>query len=265
MADEVMELVEQSEEHLADFLRVTGCVAAAAKRVSLEGRANGVDVEGGGKGSTGPSVSTASALQHCGEPVALAPAESGITLSGNLSGVAGGSQASGISAGGSMDAGVGTGSDMLAAEIRTRAFLSRYPKGRQTAAQGYAGVPAVHLWMRLKDPAGFGLPGAIVGTLGLRIGNSREIKLYAGHIGYNVLPAARGNHFSERAVRLLEPLAREYGIRPAIVTCNPDNMPSRRTLERLGAKLVDVVAIPARHPFYLAGERQKCRYVLWGS
>lgn len=152
--------------------------------------------------------------------------------------------------------------EVLAMEVRTRAFLGRSPRGRQTADQGYAGVPACHFWMRLRNPAQLGLPGSIVGALGMRIGHNREIRLYAGHIGYNVLPAARGHRFAERAVRLLLPLAAAYGLKPLIITSNPDNTASRRTLERLGAKLIDVVAIPRMHPFYGVGERQKCRYEL---
>ena len=152
--------------------------------------------------------------------------------------------------------------EILAMEVRTRAFLGRSPRGRQTADQGYAGVPACHFWMRLNHPQRLGLPGRIVGAMGLRIGDNREIRLYAGHVGYNVLPAARGHRFAERAVRLLLPLARAYGLNPLIITSNPDNTPSRRTLERLGAKLIDVVNIPRMHPFYTAGERQKCRYEL---
>lgn len=152
--------------------------------------------------------------------------------------------------------------EVLAMEVRTRAFLGRSPRGRQTADQGYAGVPACHFWMRVREPACMGLPGSIVGALGMRIGHNREIRMYAGHIGYNVLPAARGHRFAERAVRLLLPLAAAYGLKPLIITSNPDNTASRRTLERLGAKLIDVVPIPRMHAFYGVGERQKCRYEL---
>jgi tagatose 1,6-diphosphate aldolase len=46
------------------------------------------------------------------------------------------------------------------------------------------------------------------------------------------------------------------------VTCNPDNAASRRTCERLGAQLVDIVAIPKTHPFRSRGETAKCRYLI---
>jgi len=44
------------------------------------------------------------------------------------------------------------------------------------------------------------------------------------------------------------------------ITCDPDNWASRRTIERLGAELVDEVAVPADDPHYQRGSRTKKRY-----
>jgi tagatose 1,6-diphosphate aldolase len=44
------------------------------------------------------------------------------------------------------------------------------------------------------------------------------------------------------------------------ITCNPDNWASRRTCERLGCQLVDIVELPEHIDMYQDGERQKCRY-----
>ena len=51
---------------------------------------------------------------------------------------------------------------------------------------------------------------------------------FTGHIGYHVYPPARGRHFAERACRMLTPLIRFHQISPVWITCNPDNLPSRR-------------------------------------
>jgi predicted acetyltransferase len=100
----------------------------------------------------------------------------------------------------------------------------------------------------------------IVGSVGLRIGDNENVQQTIGHIGYNVYPFARGHHYAERASRLLLPLARRHGLNPLWITCNPENLASRRTCERLGATLVDVVPVPIDHPLHARGERYKCRY-----
>ena len=104
--------------------------------------------------------------------------------------------------------------------------------------------------------------GVHVGRISLRIGNNDHLRLYAGHIGYAVDRPYRGNHYAERSCRLLLPLARAHGMKELWITSNPDNFPSRRTLERLGAELVEVVEIPPDNPLYRRGERQKCRFRL---
>ncbi|MGN6368394.1 MAG: GNAT family N-acetyltransferase [Phycisphaerae bacterium] len=113
--------------------------------------------------------------------------------------------------------------------------------------------------------AGGGLTGAgvvIAGSVSLRIGHSPNLDFYLGHIGYHVLPPARGRHYAERACRLLLPLARAHEHKVVWITCNPENAASRRTCERLGAKLVETVMVPRDNPLYGQGDRQKCRYRL---
>jgi tagatose 1,6-diphosphate aldolase len=156
-------------------------------------------------------------------------------------------------------------------------FLRAAPAGHQPAhAAAYGSAPVYHFWMRLA-PAGdararvagalpaWGTadpPVRVAGTIGLRIGTTRDLELYYGHVGYNVFPPARGNRYAARACRLVLPVARAHGIKHLWITCNPDNHASRRTCERIGAALIDVVAIPPGHSLYLRGEREKCRYRL---
>jgi RimJ/RimL family protein N-acetyltransferase len=59
---------------------------------------------------------------------------------------------------------------------------------------------------------------------------------------------------------LLLPFARRHGLKTIWITCNPNNWPSRRTCERLGATLVEIVPLPPDNDQYIAGEREKCRY-----
>ena len=140
-------------------------------------------------------------------------------------------------------------------------FLRAAPRGRQGGDPPTARVPAYHFWM-VATPGVGDPPVRIAGGIGLRIGTTPEIELYSGNIGYHVYPPARGRHFAERACRLLLPLARRHGMERLWITCNPDNTASRRTCERLGAALIEIVTIPRDHPFRMRGETAKCRYLV---
>ena len=140
-------------------------------------------------------------------------------------------------------------------------FLKIAPSGRQLGDPAVGRVPSYHFWMLAESPVG-DPPMRLVGGMGVRVGTNAEIELYSGTIGYHVYPAARGRRFAERACRLVLPLLRRHGLERIWITCNPDNLASRRTCERLGARLVDTVTIPIGHPFRSIGETAKCRYLI---
>lgn len=101
-----------------------------------------------------------------------------------------------------------------------------------------------------------------IGRIELRVGNTDTLVLYAGHIGYGIHPRHRGHRYAASACRLLQPLARRHGLTPLWITCNPDNIASRRTCELAGAKLIEIVDLPEESELYRRGDRQKCRYRL---
>jgi tagatose 1,6-diphosphate aldolase len=141
-------------------------------------------------------------------------------------------------------------------------FLAASPLGRQPADPSKGWVPQYNFWMRLHDKLLRRAPLRIAGGISLRIGYSDPIEMYYGHIGYHVYPPARGRHYAERSCRLLLPLCRRHGLQTLWITCNPDNFASRRTCERLGMHLVNIVPVPETDPLYARGEREKCRYRL---
>jgi predicted acetyltransferase len=99
-----------------------------------------------------------------------------------------------------------------------------------------------------------------IGRVNLRIGSGPHIERYAGHVGYSVAPAHRGHRFASRALKLLLPLARGLQINPLWVTCDPENIPSRRACELAGGMLVEIVDVPTTCVIHQSGHPRKCRY-----
>lgn len=150
-------------------------------------------------------------------------------------------------------------------------FLDAVPNGHEQCDPQTGCLAAYRFWMRLGPTPTRGSGGEIelieppiefAGTITLRIGSGENLTRYVGHVGYLVFPPARGRRLAERATRLLLPLAQHHGMRDLWITVNPENAPSRRTAERLGGDLVDIIDLPRHHPLYARGDRQKCRYRL---
>ncbi len=116
-------------------------------------------------------------------------------------------------------------------------------------------VPSYEFEMRSVDGE-----GGRLGRISLRIGDTPRLRLHVGHIGYFVEPECRGRRYAARAVRLVLPLAWRHGLDPVWVTCNPENLASRRSLELAGGVYVETVPVPPDDPLYLQGDLEKCRF-----
>lgn len=117
-------------------------------------------------------------------------------------------------------------------------------------------VPAFHFRMVRTDTR------QEAGYINLRLISSDLLLRYVGHIGYGVDELHRGRHFAARSLRLLLPFARVLALEAIWITCNPDNLASRRTCELAGAELVDIIDVPLNTETFRAGAKQKCRYLL---
>lgn len=105
--------------------------------------------------------------------------------------------------------------------------------------------------------------GKQIGQINLRIGSTPHVELYAGHIGYGVHSEHRGHHYAARSVKLLLPLARRQALDPIWITCDPENLASRRSLEIAGAEFVEIVDVPSDCGIRkYGGKLRKCRYRL---
>lgn len=113
-------------------------------------------------------------------------------------------------------------------------------------------APAYRFEMRVR--------GEKVGNVTLRIGADTYFERYAGQIGYGVELPHRGHHYAARACTLVFEIARRHGLSQLWITCNPENVASRRTIEMVGGELVEIVDVPPHVDLYREGDRQKCRY-----
>ena len=99
-----------------------------------------------------------------------------------------------------------------------------------------------------------------IGECDLRLGMNEEL-YYAGNIGYRIYEKYRGHGYAYMAAVMLMNYARDkYGMKELILTCSPDNIPSRKTLEKLGGQLIETVPVPEWHWLYKRGEKMKNIY-----
>jgi tagatose 1,6-diphosphate aldolase len=117
-------------------------------------------------------------------------------------------------------------------------------------ARGF--VPYYHFRVLTAD-------GSDVGHINFRVGEAEHIRLFTGHIGFEIRETYRGHGYALQACRAIAPLVRSL-YETVVITCDPDNIASRRTIERLGASFIDEIAVPPDEPHYVCGSRAKRRY-----
>lgn len=121
----------------------------------------------------------------------------------------------------------------------------------EEASEATSWVRTVHYAICLK------YNGLQVGECDLRLGMNEEL-YYAGQVGYRIYFPYRGNGFAYQACRQLFLIARnEFGLKDLMITCSPDNIPSHKTLQKLGGKLLRIVDVPEEHWLYARGETVK--------
>lgn len=99
----------------------------------------------------------------------------------------------------------------------------------------------------------------IIGAIDLRVGRNSNTH-YGGNIGYAIDKKYRGNGYAAKACQILKQVALAHGMQMLIITCNPDNIASRKTCENVGAVLEEIVDLPPDNEMYKLGARKKCRY-----
>jgi predicted acetyltransferase len=92
-------------------------------------------------------------------------------------------------------------------------------------------VPSTTLWLVDDDE--------YLGRVAIRHRLTDSLRLAGGHIGYDVRPSARRRGYATTMLRDALPVARGLGITTALLTCEIDNVTSRRVIERAGGVLQD--------------------------
>jgi len=78
-----------------------------------------------------------------------------------------------------------------------------------------------------------------LGRLSIRHELTDALREFGGHIGYVVRPFARRQSHARAMLAAALPIARDLGIDPALLTCDADNVGSRRVIESNGGVLED--------------------------
>lgn len=90
-------------------------------------------------------------------------------------------------------------------------------------------VPEIHYWAFSGD--------CVVGRIALRHILNDNLKVFGGHIGYEVRPSQRRKGFAREMLRLLLESPRALKIGRLLLTCAPDNIASNKTIVANGGVL----------------------------
>ena len=107
-----------------------------------------------------------------------------------------------------------------------RARLERLAAFASGALPPGGRVPSTTLW--LVDGNEY------LGRISIRHRLTDLLRIYGGHIGYDIRPSRRGQGLGGLMLRAALPHAHALGIDPAMLTCDVDNQASWRMIERCG-------------------------------
>lgn len=101
--------------------------------------------------------------------------------------------------------------------VNARADASRVPRGW---------VPSTELWLIDDD--------LYIGTSHIRHELNPHLRRYGGHIGYEIRPSRRRQGYGKAILRLTLAWAGKLGLERALVTCDTNNVGSRKIIEANG-------------------------------
>lgn len=84
-----------------------------------------------------------------------------------------------------------------------------------------------------------------IGDCGIRLTRDKN-NYYLGNIEYEIYEKFRGNNYAYQVSKILGEFALSKGVDNLIITANPKNKASIKTIEKLGCRFIEVVKIPLR-------------------
>lgn len=112
-------------------------------------------------------------------------------------------------------------------EFKKKLKLKDSESKGENLLEGY--VPQTFFWLYVNNKP--------VGVSKLRHRLTEQLKQHGGHIGYGIRSSERNKGYATKLLELTLGKARELGIKEVLITCNPDNIGSRRVAEKNGGKL----------------------------
>ena len=94
-----------------------------------------------------------------------------------------------------------------------------------------------------------------IGKIDIRVGYN-ENTFYGGNIGYEIYPPYRGHHYAAKACQIIKRVAQLHGMNYLYISCLPDNLPSNKTCQRLGARWLGNYVVPFHLEMYMMSVRE---------
>ena len=96
-------------------------------------------------------------------------------------------------------------------------------------------VPSTTLWLIDNDE--------FIGRLSIRHELNKKLLQHGGHIGYYIRKSKRGKGYGKLILQLGLEEARKIGISKALITCDYDNIASRKIIEENGGVLENIITL----------------------
>lgn len=88
-----------------------------------------------------------------------------------------------------------------------------------------------------------------VGNCGIRLSDDEQYE-YLGNIEYEIFKPYRGHDYALKASNLLAAVALFYNVSKITITADPTNLASNKTIQKLGARFIDVRRVPENSLLY---------------